>query len=324
MGYKEPLPAPIPGIQATLCAMQPSEIHEYVQRMDSEALEAANGEETTLLLSIMDLSLWTRIFEFANSHLPKAMERLRHCHSILNDLFSQDFDEIDEAKRNTEIAEVAIKQANKCVNIETAGGIGAFNHPYLMNLSINEVVKASMEDMEESMSSSQAAAELETLVASGKHLAVPFAPQRSVEDQSNQKDHRVWAIGNINLPAPIPESTWRIWAALKQSEIDDCWDQAMAGTQFIKNGTPFLRGFALYHFDHTKCEVESIKLHVKQVCPTAADRRDKHPQEMWNILRPYLRCICSSQAIRACNGNVIWWDHCVWYVINHLDKFFPT
>jgi hypothetical protein len=44
---------------------------------------------------------------------------------------------------------------------------------------------------------------------------------------------------------------------------------------------------------------------------------------MWNILRPYLRCICSSQAVRACNGNVIWWDHCVWYVINHLDKFFP-
>ena len=144
--------------------------------MDTEALESANGEEPTLLLSILDLSLWTRIFEVANSDLPKAMERLKHFHSILNELFSQDFDEIDEAKKNTEIAEVAIKQANKCANIEAAAGIGAFNHPYLVNLAFDEVVKASMEDMEEAMTSSQAAAELETLVASGRHLAVPFIP----------------------------------------------------------------------------------------------------------------------------------------------------
>jgi hypothetical protein len=125
-------------------------------------------------------------------------------------------------------------------------------------------------------------------------LVVPFTPQRAVEDQASQKDHRVWAIGNINLPAPIPESTWRIWAALSPTEIEKCKEHVVAGTQLIKNATIFLSGFALYHFDHTKCEVESLKLHIKQICPTVVDRQERHPEEIWNILRPYLRCICSS------------------------------
>ena len=110
---------------------------------------------------------------------------------------------------------------------------------------------------------------------------------------------------------------------LKQSEVDECREHALSGTQFIKAATTFVHGFPLSMYDHTKCDVQFLKLHVKLCCPTGADRRDKHPQEMWNIHRRYLRCTCSSQAVRTCNGNVIWWDHAVWYIINHLDKFFP-
>jgi hypothetical protein len=67
--------------------------------------------------------------------------------------------------------------------------MSAFNHPYLKNLNINDVVKVSLEDMDEAYSSSQAAAKLDTLVASGKHLAISFTLQRAVEDQASQKDH---------------------------------------------------------------------------------------------------------------------------------------
>ena len=66
-----------------------------------------------------------------------------------------------------------------------------------------------------------------------------------------------------------------------------------------------------------------MKLHVKQPYPTGADRRQSHSKEMWNIFRPYMRCTCSSLVVRACNGAMVWYDHAVWYVLNHLDKFFP-
>ena len=69
LGYKPSLPPPIPAIQAILSTIQNSEIHGFVQQSDLAALEAANeeSESAVLLLTILDLSLWTWVFEFANS-----------------------------------------------------------------------------------------------------------------------------------------------------------------------------------------------------------------------------------------------------------------
>ena len=83
MGYKPPLPPLIPAIQATLSAIQNTEIHDFVQQNDLAALEAVGeeSESASLLLTILDLSLWTRVFEFANSQIfadrQKALDRLR-------------------------------------------------------------------------------------------------------------------------------------------------------------------------------------------------------------------------------------------------------
>ena len=38
MGYNEPLPAPSPTIQATIASIVGTDIHEYVQVSDKEAL----------------------------------------------------------------------------------------------------------------------------------------------------------------------------------------------------------------------------------------------------------------------------------------------
>jgi uncharacterized membrane protein YgcG len=89
------------------------------RKMDEEAIEAANGENPPLMLVIMDLSMWKRIFEYASTDLPKAMSQLKHFSLIIHAL------------------------------------------PYLKNLNINDVVKVSREDMEETYSSSQSAAELD-------------------------------------------------------------------------------------------------------------------------------------------------------------------
>ena len=57
-GYKDPLPAPIPAVQATLAAMNPAELHQFVQTNDLESLdksETLENGETLLLLNTLDL-----------------------------------------------------------------------------------------------------------------------------------------------------------------------------------------------------------------------------------------------------------------------------
>ena len=105
--------------------------------------------------------------------------------------------------------------------------------------------------------------------------------------------------------------------------MDECKEAALHGKKQITNGQNLANAFALYGYDHGKCPVTAVKLHIKLEVPTANDRRDKHPQEIWNVHRPYLRCVCHPKSNNGCNGSFIWWDHSCWYMINHLEKFFP-
>ena len=220
-------------------------------------------------------------------------------------------------------AEGVLQIANPKANPDAEKGLGLTSHSFLVNLNIDSLNKAALEDYEDSITNSQFEAEESTLIPSGKRTVIPFKPARAVEDEVAQKDHMCWKLGNFNLAAPIARSTWRIWADLKPAEIDESCEQALWGKNFISSGTAFAHAFPISAFDYRKCHVPQVKLHVKQPCPTGADRRQSHSKEMWNIFRPYMQCTCSSLAVRACNGAMVWYDHAVWYVLNHLDKFFP-
>jgi len=77
IGYKEPLLPLILRVQATLAAINPEEIHKYIQDTDLTAINTAQEDgELALLLIVLDLSQWTRIFEVANTDLQKALGRL--------------------------------------------------------------------------------------------------------------------------------------------------------------------------------------------------------------------------------------------------------
>jgi len=91
--------------------MNPVEIHCYVQEADLAALNAAGEEgEPPLLLTVLDLSQWTRVFEYANTNLPTAMTRLQEMHRMLHQILTNDEAEIELA--NTTVMEVAIQHAN--------------------------------------------------------------------------------------------------------------------------------------------------------------------------------------------------------------------
>ena len=220
-------------------------------------------------------------------------------------------------------AEGVLQIANPKANPDAEKGLGLTSHSFLVNLNIDSLNKAALEDYEDSITNSQFEAEESTLIPSGKRTVIPFKPARSVEDEVAQKDHMCWKLGNLNLVAPIARSTWRIWIDLKPAEINESRKQALWGKNFISSGTAFAHAFPISAFDYRKCDVPQVKLHVKQPCPIGVDRRQSHSKEMWNIFRPYMRCTCSSLAVRACNGAMVWYNHAVWYVLNHLDKFFP-
>ena len=135
---------------------------------------------------------------------------------MLFQILTNDEVDLSDAKRDTTIVEVAIRHANNQVeDVVSLSQLsvpeaGTFTHPFLTNLSVSDAHKAALEDFQESIVTTQIEREQESLVATGRHLAVPFVPQRAIEDQMAAKDHRVWATGNMNSLAPLLPSTWRI------------------------------------------------------------------------------------------------------------------
>ena len=242
LGYKPPLPPPIPAIQATLSAIQNSEIHDFVKQSDLAAIEAADeeSESAVLLLTILDLSLWTRVFEFANSPIlierQKALDRLREFNELLPKLVAQDFEESEQADKNMRAAEAVLQLANPKANPDAEKGLGLASHSFLMNLTIDNLNKVALEDFEDAITNSQCETEQSTLIPSGKRTVIPFKPARAVEDAVSQTDHNCGKLGNSNLAAPIASSTWCIWADLKAAEIVECREQALwAVLQLAKN-----------------------------------------------------------------------------------------
>ena len=215
--------------------MTPGEIHQYIQESHTAAMSAAGEEgEPPLLLTVLDLSQWTRIFEFANSDLPAAMARLKELHTVLHDILTQDEGDLETSKKHMAVVEVALRHANKqtaddsvTMSQTSFPESGTFSHPFLNNLSIEQAHKAALEDFQESIMTTQIEKEQELLVASGRFLAIPFVPQRTIEDQVSVKAHRVWATGNVNSLAPILISTWRIWAGMTKAEIEECRNCAL-------------------------------------------------------------------------------------------------
>ena len=152
---------------------------------------------------------------------------------------------------------------------------------------------------------------------------VPFLPPRSVEDQVALKAHRCWALSNINLLAPISIPMWQAWANLSAKEVEELKTNAVENIGTLKEPQDIPGNFSLSMFDHHKCPTPDIKVHTKQWLQTGTGRSDKHSSAFWNCQRPYLRCLCFQFAVSGCKGDIMWFDHATWYMINNLSTFFP-
>jgi hypothetical protein len=117
---------------------------------------------------------------------------------------------------------------------------------------------------------------------------------------------------------------WRTWANLSLDEIERLKTNVIQNIGILKDAHDIPSSFSLALFDHKKCPTTELKIHTKQDLQTGVGVRGiKYSSALWNIQRPYLRCVCPKDARTGCKGDIMWFDHAIWYMINHLSTFFP-
>ncbi|MCO5573239.1 hypothetical protein L7F22_027008 [Adiantum nelumboides] len=83
--------------------------------------------------------------------------------------------------------------------------------------------------------------------------------------------------------------------------------------------------FSMSYFDSNRCKATyGCVVEVKGVISTIG-RKTNYATQIWNIHRPFLKCGCEhvGQVSTCGEGNVLWFDHALWMIMNHLPSFFP-
>jgi hypothetical protein len=93
-----------------LATIPDSEIHQFIQETDKNALHDLDdeGDHAPLLLVTLDLSYWTSIMIVATTDKEKGLGRLREDQQVLGQLLEKDEMELEEAMRNTHTVENAL------------------------------------------------------------------------------------------------------------------------------------------------------------------------------------------------------------------------
>lgn len=331
LGYGDPLPAPAPAVQATLASMKSPAIHAYVNEQDRAALLDCDddGEHAPLLLTTLDLSQWTLILNLViRDSEDKALGQLRIAQSKLAEMLDVEAEELAQAEKDAVLVDKVIKAANPHEGAQKSTSASdpanASNHPFLSGLNIAPAQVAALEDLVDSIQSSQAEKDLALLMASGKGPVVPFTPSRTIEAQVAEKSHRCWGLPNINLLAPISIPMWKTWTNMQPAEVAALKANAIYATGILREGVPIPGAFPLSLFDNKKCGSPDVSILTKQSLHTNYGRISKYSSAVWNCQRPYLRCACRSDSSKGCKGDVMWFDHAIWYMVNNLHVFFES
>lgn len=115
---------------------------------------------------------------------------------------------------------------------------------------------------------------------------------------------------------------WKTWSHLTDGEMETLRNNAIYGTGILKEAQLIPHNFPLALFDHHKCPLPTVRIHTKQHLQTGYGRDTKYTSALWNCQRPYLRCSCKHDSAVGCRGEVMWFDHAVFFMINHLGVFF--
>ncbi|CAM6082055.1 unnamed protein product [Calypogeia fissa] len=152
---------------------------------------------------------------------------------------------------------------------------------------------------------------------------VPVLPPRHLKWESSKVEACLWKIKNINNLAPLSINIWQAWGTISTEEVLQCRECALNAVTLCDKSPVFISKWPMTIFGPPKykCKV-AAGAKVRGPLDTKNPRIKEHKSKLWNWMRPYFRCSCYYKA--ACNGQLIWLDHAVWYMLNPLEDFFTA
>ncbi|KAL2624162.1 hypothetical protein R1flu_008407 [Riccia fluitans] len=158
-------------------------------------------------------------------------------------------------------------------------------------------------------------------------LYIPTDNARMIEYKVSEKNAMMWKIPNMNNLAPVMLEMWQKLIHASDAEQRDCLHNALNGVTPSKMVTMKDTIKMACFRDKYRCS-ELVGIRVKTAIAIDSSRVPKHKSVLWNWLRPYIRCNCRSDGKHEanhtkCKGEMLWFDHAIWYIYNHLGDFFP-
>ncbi|CAM6104285.1 unnamed protein product [Calypogeia fissa] len=133
----------------------------------------------------------------------------------------------------------------------------------------------------------------------------------------------MWKIKNINNLALLSLEVWQAWGSVSNEEVLQCRHRALQAVTLSDKNPVYVTQWPMTVFGQPKYKCKLIAgAKVKGKLETNLYQIDDHKSKLWNWHRPYLRCPCHYKP--ACFGQLIWFDHTVWFILNHLEVFFTA
>ena len=104
---------------------------------------------------------------------------------------------------------------------------------------------------------------------------------------------------------------WKTWADVSDLKIKQCKKQTLNNVGILRARVKLLPAFLLNMFEHFKCTTTEVKLYTKEDLPTNYNTKKSHLVELWNVQRPYIRCLYNPMSLSGCKGSIIWFDHVI-------------
>ncbi|KAL3702031.1 hypothetical protein R1sor_020053 [Riccia sorocarpa] len=349
-GYDESFPPPFnTACQITLAAIPAKSVHLLIQQLDKMSIDAnratqldaegaQNEGQAALLLESLGIDHWLSVqHTFATKGEEAACTLVRKLHMELTNILETDQIEETRAEKIAACIGTVLSWVDSDKNTESISEPAKSTSPPkdpssllrtnpLLNLdALTSEEKAFYDEGLESLKSGSMLNDLASMTAEGDPF-VPTDSQRMIEYKASERNNMLWKVPNMNNLAPVTAEMWTKLINASDAELKVCEFNALNGITPAKSLSLSDTVKMISFRDKYRCP-EPIIARLKASIPTDSSRVFKHKMVLWNWLRPYIRCPCSQggkeNAKKQCKGEMLWFDHAVWYMFNHLEDFFP-
>lgn len=152
---------------------------------------------------------------------------------------------------------------------------------------------------------------------------IPTNSPRTIELVVSSIDYIIWKVPNLNQLIPISTEMWIYWVSLIDADIEQCRLRAIASMVVSKQHIlSFTQAMKTFKGKYTCSDQGHIQLKIDMV--TNKTHGYRHKNILWNWHRPFFHYDYNNSNEDGCCGEIIWFNHAFWFIVNHLENFFKT